>query len=493
MRNLEKISQAVDDASDAGDEALLRQLCKECEDRMTTARGEERVRLRFYQANTYAGIIGCNRQNSSFAWSWEQPDGVQEILSLRKAILEPSFGTLNPVYGCQIRTNLANRLNDLGRPIAANEQWLMVLKIVPNFAKSLANRAQGLASYAGAIYDDGHKHLLLAAARSTFDEALDANALWESDDRISHAPRLIEQRGEIVRYFKRIGYDEILDLNQWPLGSTKQERRYRSWCLRERLFLNPLNDAYTDSVAATDVLHLADHVYAIRDAPRFPAYYNLLKQEYIGARYRLYRAIHERDPAFIMRDAQMLDSGEADILGHFTEELRSSFRSSYALFDKVGLLLNDYFEVGLRAGNVSFRGLWRKDQDKPEVRDVFRGRKNWPLRGLYFLSRDLFEEGFRDVAEPDAFNLADLRRRVEHRFVSFQDSATEESSETHMCISLGEFEPKALRLLKLAREALVYVSLAIHREERVRQESADIKSAPRGVFKPRHVKSFRRM
>ena len=70
------------------------------------------------------------------------------------------------------------------------------------------------------------------------------------------------------------------------MGATEDERSYRRWCLRERLFLNPLNEAYTDSVAATDVLHLPSHTYGIEDAPRFPAYYNLMKQEYISARYR---------------------------------------------------------------------------------------------------------------------------------------------------------------------------------------------------------------
>ena len=57
------------------------------------------------------------------------------------------------------------------------------------------------------------------------------------------------------------------DLNQRSLGATQEERSYRHWCLRERLFLNPLNEAYTDSVAASDVLHLPSHIYRIEEAP----------------------------------------------------------------------------------------------------------------------------------------------------------------------------------------------------------------------------------
>ena len=40
-----------------------------------------------------------------------------------------------------------------------------------------------------------------------------------------------------------------------------------------------------------------------------------------------------------MRDVRMLDSGEGQVLGHFTEDLRSAFRSAYAIFDKIGAFL----------------------------------------------------------------------------------------------------------------------------------------------------------
>ena len=91
---------------------------------------------------------------------------------------------------------------------------------------------------------------------------------------------------------ERNGYDEGFDRNQRSLGSTGEGRSYRRWCLLERLFLNPLNEAFTDTVAATDVLHLPNHSYKFPESPRFSTYFNLLKQEYVSARYRLYLAIH---------------------------------------------------------------------------------------------------------------------------------------------------------------------------------------------------------
>lgn len=474
MTELADLGRAIDSSADIGDEARLQELSDECRNRLSTATGEERVLLHYYRANAYAGIISCKYGDTDYVWSWEQPDGVENALSLRHAIAEPAFREVDPIRASQIRTNLANRLNNLGRPVAATEHWLAALQTTPRFAKAHANRAQALAFYAGTLYDSGHERLLLDAALTSFGEALDEDAVWESGDRASVAPDLVTRSAQIAAYLQRAGYERDVDLNRWPLGSTKQERQYRAWCLKERLFLNPLNDAYTDAVAATDVLHLPDHKYDIEEEPRFPAYFNLMKQEYVSARYRLFSAIHSEEPAFVMRDVLILDSGDGQSMGHYTEDLRSSFRSSYALFDKIAVFLNDYFQVGLPPRDVTFRRIWSEKSSglTYAIRPAFDNCPNWPLRGLFFLSKDLFDTEFLDVAEPDARDLARLRQQLEHRFLSFQDSLTHESTETHRFISIEEFTKKTLRLLKMAREALIYVSLAMHREETLRGQKS---------------------
>ena len=283
------------------------------------------------------------------------------------------------------------------------------------------------------------------------------------------------KRDQIVSYLKHVNYDEHFDMNQWSLGTSARERTYRRWCLQERLFLNPLNDVYTDAVAATDVLHLPDHRYRVYEKPRFPPYYNIMKQEYVTARYRLYRAIHEEESSFLMRDVLLIDSGEGQVFGDYTEDLRSGFRSSYAIFDKIGIFLNDYFQVGLKPRDVSFRRIWseRRKSGTVAIRTVFRNRPNLPLRGLYFLSKDLYDSAFTDVAAPDSDDLASLRQQLEHRFLSFQHFVTNESTETHRFVSIEQFKSKTLRLLRMAREALIYISLAMYIEEKTRHDEKE--------------------
>ena len=476
MHPLHDLATSIDAASDAGDEVRLRQLAEDCEKRLASAKGKDQVLLRYFASNIFAGLIASKEDNADYAWSWMQPDGLRNILLLREAIRQPDFAAIDPIVACQIRTNLGNRLNALGRPIAANEQWKKALMLIPNFAKALANRANGLAYYGGIQYDQSHKILLLDSARSMFDQALASSAFWESDDRDSIVPNLREKQQSISSYMAQIGLIEDYDLNQWSLGSTEEENSYRRWCLNERLFLNPLNDAYTDSVAATDVFHLPSHTYKMDEQPRFPAYYNILKQEYVSARYRLFRAIHKDDPDYLMRDVLMLESGEGQSLGHYTDELRCAFRSAYAIFDKIGLFLNDYFQIGLSPRRASFRRIWYASNraDSSALQSVFENRSNWPLRGLYFTSKDLFDDEFNEVSEPDASDLARLRHQLEHRFLSFHDYRAEGSTETHGVILIGEFERKTLRLLRIAREALIYLSLSMHREETLRRRAPSV-------------------
>jgi hypothetical protein len=64
---------------------------------------------------------------------------------------------------------------------------------------------------------------------------------------------------------------------------------------------------------------------------------------------------------------------------------------------------------------VNLRALWYatgKTTLRPELRD----RRNWPLRGLYWLSRDLVNDDPEAHAalEPDARSLAEIRK---HRYL----------------------------------------------------------------------------
>jgi hypothetical protein len=161
------------------------------------------------------------------------------------------------------------------------------------------------------------------------------------------------------------------------------------------------------------------------------------------------------------------------------EKTRAAFRLAYSLFDKVAFFLNDYLQLGIDPGQVSFRGLWhnphkRGNPNARTLRQRFVDYQNWPLRGLFWLSKDLFDENFRSCTEPDAANLNNIRNHLEHKYLQLHLESRGAQSFTNglgYALSRADFETKALRVLKLARAALIYLSLAVHRQERMRHAS----------------------
>ncbi|WP_089728874.1 LA2681 family HEPN domain-containing protein [Candidatus Thiosymbion oneisti] len=102
------------------------------------------------------------------------------------------------------------------------------------------------------------------------------------------------------------------------------------------------------------------------------------------------------------------------------ERIKCAFRTSYSLFDKIGQFVNHYWRLGMKRRDVTLRRIWCESlNNERKLRQVFRLYPNWPLRGLFWLSRDLFDEfpGFRNHTEPDARDIATVRHRLEHGFL----------------------------------------------------------------------------
>jgi hypothetical protein len=165
--------------------------------------------------------------------------------------------------------------------------------------------------------------------------------------------------------------------------------------------------------------------------------------------------------------------------------VKAAFRLAYSLFDKIAYFLNDYLNLNIQERNITFKTLWYESQKrKNQLRDEFQSSQNWPLRGLFWLSKDLYEdrEGFTDYIEPDARDLCVIRNHLEHKYLKLHDEfwspplASDDSVDLSLRDTLaysvhrGEFEFKALRLMKIARAGMIYLSLAVHMEEHERRK-----------------------
>lgn len=436
-------------------------------------------RAHYFRANIWSARRHASAEQRAWVWKSEAIDG--EILELRRAMRHPGFAELEPIACAQTYTNLGNVLNHIGRFIEAVEYWDRALVSVPTFAMASGNRGVGLAHYAGALYDPGHEGVLMLAACHSLADACAEDAILDHPDSALVQEEFAKRMASIWGYYDIPAIAGTVDLEGHPMGRGKKERAYRQWCLNNRLFINPLNDIAPKPIAAQDVMTLPSITVGLDEGPGVPAvihYFNILKQEFCAARYALYEGMISSGVHFSDRRVLLYNTLDYPAFGFAVERMKMAFRAAYAVFDKTAFILNAYLGLGHREQQVNFRNLWFVKGKGKELHPALDGLANWPLRGLFWLSKDIFEDDFREVTEPDAQSLYELRNHMEHKFVTVHDwllrAASPQLGETPKAgifdISVDDLIAKTLRQLKLARAAIIYLSLGVNAEERRRTE-----------------------
>jgi len=148
-----------------------------------------------------------------------------------------------------------------------------------------------------------------------------------------------------------------------------------------------------------------------------------------------------------------------------------AFRIAYSLFDKIAVFINTYLELGIRPDRVDIRRLWYDARGR--LRPQFTRRKNWHMRGLFWLTQDLAasDPGFLEAIAPNAGSLQRIRNALEHRCLQLVWPDGPDPMGVVESLSLRDFEARCLEILKRARNALLHLSFAVHREEASKEEA----------------------
>ncbi|MCV2217737.1 LA2681 family HEPN domain-containing protein [Thauera sp. Sel9] len=411
-------------------------------------------------------------------WNFEQLEIQQQIFLLRRAAHGSGFAAMEPVRRCQILTNLGNQFDALGRFVEARACWSAALAIDPRFWMAKANRGRGLMYYAAALYDPGHEGVFAYHAYRDLAKAVELINLLPhlGDPGVQRA--FVQAAKQIAQHYDLEAIGQSYRPDAWSLGESPTEQAYRRWCLKHTLFLNPLNDVDPVPIAAQDVLSLPDFTLPAGKPPIVTGMFNELKQLFVSARWLLWEGTHAEEAHFSDREVLLFNTLDYPSYGLSLEKVKMAFRLGYSLFDKIAYFLNFYLGLGVAEHQVSFRTIWREKKGGP-LRVLVANSENWPLRGLYWLSKDLFEKEVKDTTEPEARALAELRNHLEHKYVKVCEMSVPLRGKDHpfhdtlaYYVTRLELEQKTLRLLQLVRSALVYLSLA--------RRSADGPGARRG-------------
>ena len=414
--------------------------------------------VHYFRANAWANREQM-RPNPN-VWAWEQPECQEQILELRRALRHDGFSQLPAMRQCQILTNLANQLSKIGRFIEAIEIFDRALNLNDKFGMARGNRGIALSHYAHALYDGGHTGYMLLAAHEALTAAVAAEAFYEG---VGYGPAQEAFREETQRIESHIDANAVRKLagSKYKLGKSIEERRYRKWCLQNALFINPLNDLGPLSIAAQDVLTLPSLTVGAATGGAVPeviGFFNQMKQEFVSARYLYYEGLHAKGVHFSDYDVRLYNTLDYPAYSLAAERMRASFRLGYSLFDKISFFLNHHLQLGHKPKKVTFRSVWYEPKGSLPLPLLgkFASCQNWPLRGLFWLSKDLFEDDFTSVTEPDAESLNEMRNHLEHKYLQLhQEIVTAGSPSLGYSIYKGDFAARTMRLLKLARHAQV--------------------------------------
>ena len=443
---------------------------------------EQNSELLYFEANAWHVLQPARMPGNADAWSWTDEAMRNEIRLLRLAQRSRGFVRLNALRQSQIYTNLANAMDTLGRYVEAIELYERAIELNPDHGMAFGNLGACLENYGQLLIGmphsegtcDGRMFLVRAWSHSgmSFRTAVDPEAAKD------FAARYYRLRPVVEHWKENPGRP----LGEGRPGDTEQERCYREWCLANRLFLHPLNDLDPFPEAAADPIHLPPIIDHSDRGLTLHGLLNQIKQEYVTSRLLLYEGLQTETTHFADRKVSLVNTLDYSVYSIPLEKVRISFRTTYSLFDKLGIFLNEYLGLGMTARSASFRWLWYQGElQKNGVKPYFQTKANWPLRGLFGLSRDLCgSKTDQDALDPDARDLVGIRNHIEHKHLKVHDegwiacgrgTAGESADGGSFAIDRETLEARALRMMKLARSALIYLVHGVWFEEVTRASS----------------------
>jgi len=482
LRQLQVIGWLVDYGGDLQDEFSISKGIELGESIDESEVSSQHRGMLHYRIGTAYSNLSSVVMDDKTQWSWELPNVEEAMKHFRRAIREDDFEDLPELEQWRCLTNLGNLYSTVGRFVEAFDYWNEALIRQPYWFPARRQRGLGFVYYANHDYDDGHKTILLKKAYDELDFAgMDRFIGVSPNPTVNRFLRLKHQVS--TQFDSPPPSDDILDLDDYDLGDTEEERRYRRWALSHRLFLNTLNDVTHGSVAASDILHLGK----IRGArsERIVSclgLWNQLVEEYVTARHLLYEGLNPDSGHYADNEVQHMNTLDYPIHSIYGEKLKIALRTAYSIFDKIGQFINYYFECGRDVENLSFSDIWYTEQHGNELSEKFQRRKNLPLRGLYWLSKDFNEEELHIEGSLDnsGHKLTNLRNALEHRYVKLTMFSVRDSTDTGrfndelaVTMTRDELEDQALAMLRKVRAGLIYLALAVNREEELKPVSEE--------------------
>lgn len=401
----------------------------------------------------------------------------QSLFYMRKAleIYEESNSTnkeiLLPIY-----TNYANELLACGRVIEALRIYRKAISINDKFSMCIGNYGRALNLYANTVNDSNHYNILHCYAYQSMKKAVTNPDVNLHEDAKKYFMGIISKYDSLnIKDY----LSSSISFDEYDLGKS-EERSYRLWCLKNHLFLNPLNDLIEQYTAfAHDPLTIIqfteyvnkNEMTSIRSIspPKWYSMLNQLKEEYIYTRFICYEGSEKMRQLHYADKNVLLANADYNMVNYSIrmEQLKSAFKGLYSIFDQIAFFINEFWALGLQEREACAAKVFVCSHYPIN---------NIALRALYWSNCE-FSEKFGNADKASERDLKILRNALEHKFVKVHEydynGSLQIEDDGFYHIDEEQLKSLVLRLLVLAREWIMELVYAIGIEESKKGDRGD--------------------
>jgi len=420
----------------------------------------------------------------------DEADKARESLLAQRKLLQELLlreRSLSLDLRIKVHTNCANALDETGRSIEAIDHYIEAWHLDPDHMLAKGNCGVALARLASVSRN--YRLHNLAGAFALLEEAT-ANPrkilTYAPPGAVAH---LIDKRDEVRTrlegalkgglprfetwrthrqevhgqppapdWLQSLINDRVLlTLNQLPLASRDETV--------DDLYFNTLYSG----IDSESEQYALGQIYLL----------NAIKEEFAAARYLYYQAVSPQSPGeleAVNKITTYADPGTLAEFGLAIGLLKTGFRTSVDILDKIAFFLNAYLKLGHANRKIYFSTVWykhsdaRKREELPAITAI-KERNNW-LRALSDLQDDWFADRF-----PGPFR--ELRHTGTHRgLVLFSETEDQEAPSVK---TVADYKIATLLMLRSAKAAITYLFLLIDAEERERVRAAKGKTGTRSL------------
>ena len=245
---------------------------------------------------------------------------------------------------------------------------------------------------------------------------------------------------------------------------------YERFVANNRLALSPTIEGLDLSLVRWDSLRIQTLTEEKENGPGVPplfAMYNIIKSDFLAARYLAYQAISQLTP----ESGYYSDTLDYAVYGIMPSRLILAQRACIDILDKIAVATTEYFELHDNPRTISFRSRWflRKKKDEaivwnPQLYECIQ-KGNAAIIALGELSLDVGEGGALS-------EMQEYRNSSTHRFTVLHDLGCEPSRKSvyieHYAVE--QFQANLIESMQLTRAAILYFVEMISAGDAIKQK-----------------------